>query len=293
MQDWYAVSRGLRDHGIRVVDEVCPRPVGGGDISSAWRVDTSKAPIFLKTGPALDFDMFAAEADGLVEIAKTQAIRVPAVLACAVAAEVSFLAIEWLDLNQPTKATERQLGERLAQLHRHQENRFGWYRNNTIGRTPQINTCSNDWVEFFRKHRLQHQLELAAANGYTGDMQQLGARLAEHLPKLFDGYEPAPSLLHGDLWGGNWACCSGEPVVFDPAVYYGDRESDIAMTKLFGGFGQAFYDAYQATWPLHAGSQQRCSLYQLYHVLNHLNLFGRSYLGRALNLIHSLLGRKP
>lgn len=289
MPDWCAISEQLRDRDIRVTNEVRPTPVGGGDISSAWRVDTSNGPIFVKTGPALVFDMFAAEAEGLIEIAGANAIRVPAVLACAEAADDSFLAIEWLDFNRPTKTSERRLGEGLVRLHRHQENSFGWYRNNTIGRTPQINTRSDDWVDFFCKHRLRHQLELAAANGHTGELQQIGARLVEHVPQLFDRYEPAASLLHGDLWGGNWASCGDEPVLFDPAVYYGDRESDIAMTKLFGGFGREFYDAYQESWPFDSGYEQRCSLYQLYHMLNHLNLFGRSYLGRAMRLMHELL----
>ena len=111
----------------------------------------------------------------------------------------------------------------------------------------------------------------------------------DRLPALFAGYLPEPSLLHGDLWGGNWACCNGEPVIFDPAVYYGDRESDLAMTRLFGGFGAAFYEAYEASAPLAPGHRARCDLYQLYHVLNHLNLFGSSYLGRAQELLTKLL----
>jgi fructosamine-3-kinase len=130
---------------------------------------------------------------------------------------------------------------------------------------------------------------LAAENGFTGELQQEGDRLLSNLGQFFDGYWPEASLLHGDLWGGNWASSGGEPVIFDPAVYYGDRESDIAMTKLFGGFSAEFYRAYEEAWPLAAGNEKRILLYQLYHVLNHLNLFGQSYLGRALRIIRSLL----
>ncbi|MBT8077505.1 MAG: fructosamine kinase family protein, partial [Gammaproteobacteria bacterium] len=115
-----------------------------------------------------------------------------------------------------------------------------------------------------------------------------GMQLADKLDRLFAGYEPRPSLLHGDLWGGNWAAVNGEPVIFDPAVYFGDRESDLAMTRLFGGFGGRFYAAYSESWPLADGSEERCALYQLYHILNHLNLFGGGYLERSVQLVRAL-----
>ena len=147
-----------------------------------------------------------------------------------------------------------------------------------------------DWVRFFREHRLRHQLELARHNGYGGVLQQRGARLLECMGALFTGYAPAPSLLHGDLWGGNWSAdLTGTPVLFDPAVYYGDREADIAMTRLFGGFGRDFYAAYESAWPLADGAPERVGLYNLYHVLNHVNLFGAGYLGQARTLIDELL----
>ena len=173
-------------------------------------------------------------------------------------------------------------------MHRHTAKQHGWHRDNTIGKTPQHNPWSDDWVVFFSAHRLLFQLELAANNGYSGELQALGTKLIDKLPAFFDSYEPAPSLLHGDLWGGNWGVVEGQPFIFDPAVHYGDRESDIAMTKLFGGFGTAFYDAYQSAWPLADGFEARLQLYQLYHVLNHLNLFGSGYLGRALEIMRSL-----
>ena len=233
--------------------------------------------------------MFEAEAEGLHELRSAEAIRVPEVLACGVSDGESFIEMEHLEFVRPTVATETRLGEQLAELHRHTSEAHGWHRDNTIGLTAQKNAWSPDWVEFFREQRLGFQLELAAANGYGNELLAPGDRLSARLPDFFANYDPAASLLHGDLWAGNWGSVSGEPVIFDPAVYYGDRESDIAMTMLFGGFGKAFYAAYQSSWPMAAGHEQRLKLYQLYHVLNHLNLFGRSYLGRALGLIEELL----
>jgi len=246
-----------------------------------------KAP-FVKTGPASALPMFEAEADGLRELKKAGAVRVPEIIGCGIDGGRSFLAIERLSLQRPDVQIERSFGEQLAELHRHTADRFGWFRDNTIGVTPQVNTRTDDWLSFFRKHRLEYQLDLAAANGYSSEIAEAGSRLASQLEKLFDDYEPAASLLHGDLWAGNWGCADGVPVIFDPAVYYGDRESDIAMTMLFGGFGRAFYEAYKANWPLEPGHEQRLKLYQLYHVLNHVNIFGRSYLAQAKQLLADL-----
>jgi len=244
---------------------------------------------FRKSGPASSADMFAAEAEGLLELAKPGVIRVPEVLGHGVEGNQAFIEIEWLELSSPTLRVETQLGERLAELHRTTADCFGWHRDNTIGLTRQINDRADDWVAFFRDHRLGFQLRLAAQNGYTGQLQEQGAQLLKRMPLFFKDHDPAPALLHGDLWAGNWGCCDDEPVIFDPAVYYGDRETDLAMTKLFGGFGCAFYEAYEDAWPLAPGHRERCDLYQLYHVLNHLNLFGSAYLGRAQQLIRNLL----
>jgi len=232
--------------------------------------------------------MFEAEADGLRELRSANAIRVPKILGCGIEKGASFLALERFTFDRPTVETERQLGQCLAKLHRHTADRFGWSRDNTIGPTPQINTWSDDWVTFFRVHRLEFQLDLAVTNGYAAELEDAAGRLADWLPELFKDYKPVASLLHGDLWNGNWGSVDGEPVIFDPAVYYGDRETDIAMTMLFGGFGKPFYEAYEESWPMAPGHAQRLKLYQLYHVLNHLNLFGRSYLAQATNLLGKL-----
>ena len=265
-----------------------PRPVGGGDISAAWRVKSQDSSVFLKTGPAGSYEMFLAEAEGLRELATADAVLVPTVLGCIQSASESLLALEWIDFDLPGPDTERMLGRQLAKQHRCCNDRFGWHRENTIGSTPQRNPWSDDWIEFLTEDRIGFQLALAAKNGFAGELQLEGHKLMSDLGRFFSGYWPEASLLHGDLWGGNWASSSGKPVIFDPAVYYGDRESDIAMTKLFGGFSAAFYRAYEEAWPLAPGSEKRMLLYQLYHVLNHLNLFGYSYLGRALGIIRSL-----
>lgn len=288
MPQWHNLFAALREHDINVSGQDMPRPVAGGDISSAWRIRADNHPVFLKTGPASALDMFLAESDGLKELAKAKAVRVPRVLGCVCSGKESLLAMEWIDFQPASISTEWIFGRNLANLHRFTADRFGWHRDNTIGSTPQQNPWSDDWVQFFTEHRLGFQLELAARNGFRGNLQTMGDRLLAGLGQYFNDYWPEASLLHGDLWGGNWAASDSVPVMFDPAVYYGDRETDIAMTRLFGGFGTAFYEAYDETWPLAAGYKEREQLYQLYHVLNHLNLFGGSYLGRAEEILREL-----
>ncbi len=288
MPDWQDIFAALREDGIAVADNVKPRPVGGGDISAAWRIDTKAAAVFVKTGAPESLEMFEAEAQGLCELDGANAVRVPEVLRCGVTTNGAYLVMEWIEFDRPTSKTEHLFGEQLAVLHRYCKERFGWHRDNTIGKTAQHNQWSDDWVEFFKSRRLGFQLQLASRGGFGGELQSAGAILSDNLAPLFRDYKPSASLLHGDLWGGNWAATKGQPVIFDPAVYYGDRESDIAMTDLFGGFGPEFYSAYQESWPMEPGNEGRRKLYQLYHVLNHLNLFGSAYLGRAMQLIRDL-----
>jgi fructosamine-3-kinase len=246
--------------------------------------------LFVKLGPATAFEMFSAEAEGLRELAGASALRVPRVLGLGTAPGQAFLAIEWIEFGGAGSRSESALGAGLARLHRVTAPRFGWHRDNTIGATPQHNDWMDDWPRFFARHRLGFQLELAARRGLHGRLVDRGRLLCERLAAFFAGHRPPPSLLHGDLWGGNWAAdASGEPVIFDPAVYYGDREADLAMTRLFGGFGRAFYQAYESEWPLDPGATQRVTVYNLYHVLNHLNLFGGDYAAQAEAMIERLL----
>ncbi len=243
---------------------------------------------FRKTGPEEAFDRFEAEADGLAELREAGEIRVPEVIDCGVLNGQAYIDLERFELGIASRETEALFGEQLARLHGHTQPQFGWFRDNTIGLTPQHNALSDDWIEFFRVHRLGFQVDLAITNGYGREITDLAGRVARRLHELFEDYSPAASLLHGDLWSGNWGAVKDEPVIFDPAVYFGDRETDIAMTMVFGGFGPAFYGAYTAHYPMAAGHERRLKLYQLYHILNHLNLFGRSYLGRAVSLLREL-----
>lgn len=281
-----ALSRTLRTE-IAAGSE---RSVGGGSINSCARFESALGPLFVKHGDASSLAMFQAEADGLTELAKARAVRVPEVLAVGEQDGIAFLALEWIDLRGASSSSERKLGELLAAQHRVTRETFGWHRDNTIGSTPQFNREAADWVEFLRERRLRPQLKLAGSNGASADLIERGERLCERLECFFTDHRPAPSLLHGDLWGGNWGSdASGQPVLFDPAVYFGDREADLAMTRLFGGFGASFYSAYQSAWPLDAGASSRVALYNLYHVLNHFNLFGGGYSRQALGTIQRLL----
>lgn len=288
MQQWPQVADALQKSGISCDAGIPPQGVSGGDISAAWRLSTRDGTVFLKSGPADAADMFDAERAALAELDAADAVRVPRPLALVCTADAAVLVLEWLDIRAADGDANRQFGRQLAALHAHTRPSFGWDRDNTIGATPQSNRPCDDWVAFFRRERLEFQLELAAANGYR-DLRAAGEPLLDRLGVLFADYRPQPSLLHGDLWGGNWGVADGIPVMFDPALYYGDRETDIAMTRLFGGFSSEFYSAYEEVWPLAAGHEARTGLYQLYHVLNHLNLFGAAYLGRASDLLRRLL----
>lgn len=262
------------------------RALGEGVGGARWRLAVGDETWFVKSG---DGAVLVAEADGLEALAATATVRVPRVEAVD-GGDEGFLVTEWLQLNRQRVQAGARLGEALARLHLVPAAGYGWRQHNFIGATPQFNTPAADWVGFFREQRLLFQLRLAAENGHRGRLQEQGATLGAELPGLFAGYTPKPSLLHGDLWGGNWGVLvDGGPAVFDPAVYRGDREADIAMTELFGGFGAEFYAAYRAHTPLDPGYGVRRDLYKLYHVLNHLNLFGEGYLGQAEGLIQRLL----
>jgi fructosamine-3-kinase len=246
--------------------------------------------MFVKRGPSGICSRFETEARGLKLLADAQAIRVPRVLGCAHDDQWAFIALEWISLSKNTRSSEAALGEQLAWQHRVLESMFGLDFDNTIGATPQRNSWSKNWVDFFREHRLRAQLQLARDNGAARALIERGELLCEVMDAFFSSYRPSPSLLHGDLWSGNWGTDEeGVPVIFDPAVYYGDREADIAMTKLFGGFGAAFYTAYQSTWPLDQAAGTRATLYNVYHVLNHFNLFGGAYQSQASSMIERLL----
>ena len=244
---------------------------------------------FVKLNDASRLVMFEAEAEGLQALADTGTIRVPRPLLTGSHGGQSYIVMEFIPLGRGSGRAMALAGEQLAALHRHTAEAFGWHRDNTIGSTHQPNGWMENWTDFWCERRLGYQLELAARNGLGGRLQTLGERLLERFPALLD-HHPAPSLIHGDLWGGNLAFDDrNQPVIYDPATYYGDREAELAMTELFGGFGGAFYDAYRSAWPLDPGYATRKTLYNLYHILNHANMFGGGYQGQALRMMEQLL----
>lgn len=266
------------------------RPVGGGSIHRAWHLDDGRRHFFVKLGAGETAPMFAAEARALQAIAHAGAVRTPNVVALGHTATQAFLVLEHLDLAALDQAGGARLGTALAQLHRVTGDTFGWAADNFIGATPQINTPHPSWPHFFGERRLRPQLDLALRNGMDKAVVAKGHAIIERIGGLFIDYRPPPSLLHGDLWSGNAAQCrDGEPAIFDPACYYGDRETDIAMAELFGGFPASFHVAYRAAWPLDSGYESRKPLYNLYHILNHFNLFGGAYQGQAQRMIEGLL----
>ncbi|HET9105835.1 MAG TPA: fructosamine kinase family protein [Steroidobacteraceae bacterium] len=273
---------------------VCaPEPedaVSGGSINRCYRWRCGETTLFVKVADYRGAAGLAAEGAGLAMLADARAVRIPRVLARGTAGRSAFLALEWIDSRPAGRPAEHGLGERLAAQHRVTAAQFGLADDNFIGTTRQPNAWAAEWAEFFRERRLRHQLALAVQNGFGELLEKPGARLLESVDALLAGHRPQASLLHGDLWAGNWLADEREePVIFDPAVYYGDRETDLAMTRLFGGFGRAFYDAYRDAAPLPAGHAVRAELYNLYHVLNHANLFGGGYARQARASIDRLL----
>lgn len=288
--NWQNIIKQIEDSTGTAFKLVNVRPLPGGDINASYCLQGLDKAYFVKLNRSETLAMFVAEAQGLSELAASKTVRVPYPVTYGVSGSDAFLVLEYIEFVSSSRASDRLFGKQLALLHQQTQAYFGWHLDNTIGITPQPNTRHDDWIAFWRSNRLEHQLALAAAKGYRGYLQTNGALLCEKLVCFFDSYSPQAALLHGDLWGGNAATDkNGNPIMFDPACYYGDREADLAMTELFGGFGQEFYMAYQETYPLDGGYSKRKTLYNLYHILNHLNLFGSGYLGRAENMIGTLL----
>lgn len=285
--DWQTILLSIAPDTDLTTQEIQCEPLSGGCINQAYRLSVGNRRYFIKLNQIDRLRMFEDEADGLEALAAAGVIRVPRCLGHGIISQHAYLALDYIDLR--SQGDPVMAGRQLAALHRHTSRLFGWHRDNILGSTPQPNTRSDSWVEFWQQQRLGHQLQLVATRGETGILQERGQRLLEAVSALLD-HAPSPSLLHGDLWGGNFAYDrDGHPVIFDPAVYCGDRETDLAMSELFGGFPADFYAAYQEAWPLPPGYPVRKQLYNLYHILNHLYLFGGTYRQQAINLIDQLL----
>ena len=272
------MNAGLRESLQAVLDRPILDflPVSGGCISEAWQVRTPEETVFVKLSKGLLPGMLSAEAKGLHELAKSGAIRVPEVIRLT----EDFLVLEFIPtaINLPTDFWPR-LGQQLANLHAYSRKIHGFHQDNFIGRSPQKNHCNGNWKEFFWQRRLLPQWEMAVQRGIPKTTKLLWHKLEILWPAPLVGSSTQASLLHGDLWSGNVLVSnSGEPVVIDPAVYYGDPEADLSLTYIFGGFPTPFYNAYHEIRPKSEGFARRQKVYQLYHLLNHFNLFGNSYM---------------
>ena len=286
--DWQLVQQLLAGCRGEKIGRLKASPVSGGDINRAYRLSDGEQQFFIKINDIERLPMFEAEMHGLNEIRASGSIRCPQPITCGVTGQFAFIVMEFLDLSG--SIDEARFGQQLASMHLCQGQQFGYPIENTIGSTPQRNIYEQDWVSFWQKHRLGYQLSLARTNGYGGDLYDSGMRLNQQLGTFFSDYTPIASLLHGDLWSGNQAADSyANPVIYDPACYYGDHETDLAMMELFGRPQPLFFEAYNDVFPIDAGYAQRRDLYNLYHILNHANLFGAAYLHQASRMIESLL----
>ena len=267
----------------------------GGCISQAQTIilDDGRR-FFLKWNPAPLPEMFERECDGLRALEAVSVIRVPRSVAVGGEAGTDvapFIVMECIEIGAAGPSFFEEFGRAFAEFHRRGAGqRFGFDTDNYIGATPQPNTWCSDWCTFWRDHRLGFQLQLLARQGvHDAELQTLGERLLGRLDDYLRQPDEAPCLLHGDLWGGNYLVdADGAPVLIDPAAYFGRREADLAMTQLFGGFQPRFYSAYEETWPLAPGSRERLEVYKLYHLLNHLNLFGASYRDQCVTTLKRL-----
>jgi fructosamine-3-kinase len=262
--------------------------LSGGSISQSQCITGKDGRVFFSKENELAFlPFFEAEAVALEQIRKTRTIRTPEVIGFGSTEVASFLVLEFIEEGSSSSSGQQEMGTQLARLHKIEQPFFGWVRDNCIGSTPQPNPKSDNWVQFYQQYRLQHQLQLAAGKGRSFEKAEA---LLLNLEFFFEDYTPHPSLLHGDLWGGNASQDRlGSPFIFDPASYYGDREADIAFTYMFGGFSSSFYEAYENEFPLHPGFKTRKILYNLYHELNHFNLFGGGYASSAQSSINQLM----
>lgn len=243
---------------------------------------------FIKFGALSARTLFDAEANGLEALRGTHTLRVPETLQVGSDTHFSWIILEYLDLNP--SGNYSLFGQQLAALHRTEADRYGYPDNNFIGLGKQANRWQDAWSEFWWQQRLWPQLETAINKGYSKPLTAFIKPLETRVRERLHTHRPTPSLLHGDLWAGNHGYeTSGEPVIFDPAVYFGDRETDLAMMELFGGYEPAVYNHYSSHWPVPRSYLNRRPVYQLYHLLNHLNLFGSGWWGRCATMIETCI----
>ncbi|MGB5633527.1 MAG: fructosamine kinase family protein [Waterburya sp.] len=285
---WIQIAQAITQATGKEFAIATTNSVSGGCINQGYKVSGNDTEYFVKLNQASQVEMLAAEALGLKQIHATKTITVPQPICWGIAANSSYIVLQWLNLGGGNNQSWTEMGRQLAAMHREGTSKdFGWERNNTIGSTPQINTWMDNWADFFAEQRIGYQLKLAKRRGGSfPDPNKVVNAVKDKLAAR----QPQPSLVHGDLWSGNAAIATdGAPIILDPATYYGDRETDIAMTELFGGFPTAFYNGYNEAWQLDSGYQQRKSIYNLYHILNHFNLFGGGYANQAQRIIQQIV----
>lgn len=262
-------------------DFICDdiREVKAGDSHKAYKISDGKQRFFVKTNEKSHFSNFEAEREGLEHLNDTKLFKVPKVICSGVVSDHSFLVLEHIAMTQGDDQSWFHFGQTLAELHKtHSQKMYGWQEDNFIGLTPQSNLWQKKWSCFFAEQRIGFMLQLLSEKGHT--LANIDT-VVESIKSLLAGHNPTSSMLHGDLWQGNAGFYKNQPVLFDPAFHFGDRETDLAMTELFGRFPQRFYQGYADVWPLEADYEYRKPIYQLYHVLNHAVLFGGHYIDSA------------
>ncbi|MBC8519173.1 MAG: fructosamine kinase family protein [Gammaproteobacteria bacterium] len=285
------VTTQLAEHLRTVMEYRSHESISGGDINQTFILETSTSEqFFVKANRAELLDMFLAEFAALEEIKSSNTLLTPLPILAGSAGDSAFLVMDFIEMAGASETSEEVLGHGLAEMHKVTKPKFGWDRNNTIGSTKQINRQESSWGKFWKDHRIAPQLQWAAQQGAAPSIIENGRQLLAQIESILVDHNTIPSLLHGDLWGGNWSTTKiGDPIIYDPALYYGDRETDLAMTELFGGFSNRFYNAYNESWTLSPGYTSRKDLYNLYHILNHFNLFGGGYGRQAENLMERIL----
>lgn len=295
MYNWQKITQKIAQKSGKRVNPRSVRSVSGGDINAAFIVGEGLDSIFIKLNTKACLAMFEAEEFGLQSINETDTIKVPTVYCTGICEEQAFIAMQRLSITSSPPASQsgkhyKNFGYRLAIMHKQTKLQYGADRDNTIGSTPQLNNWTQGWFDFWRQHRLYYQLNLIKQTGSAPlSLFDEAYELGEKMPLLFTDI-PVASCLHGDLWQGNWAFDQhGDAAIFDPAHYFGDRETDIAMTRLFGSAPPDFYAAYNEAYPLSDNYTVRETFYNIYHILNHYNLFGGSYLNQAQQMIRRVL----
>ena len=286
---WHFISDEIAKNIERefVCDDI--REITSGNTHKAFKITDGRSRFFIKVNDAAHLPHFKAESEGLEHLQKTQLFKVPKTICSGTVGDKAFLVLEFINLANGSEQNWYEFGQLLANQHQHYtQDMYGWQEDNFIGLSPQSNRWQKKWNTFFAEQRIGYMLQLLAEKGQhlTNNIDEV----VETVSRLLAGHQPLSSMLHGDLWSGNTGFYKDKPVMFDPAFYYGDRETDLAMTELFGRLPDPFYQGYQDCWALPAAYEFRKPVYQLYHILNHALLFGGHYLESARSTLKNMDG---